>query len=170
MIWLAGRVSPGPHGEAGVRLVAGSGCARCHGKGCQAGSLLRIFGDRQDPWLPLEQVAGWPSDQPLAVGLDSRWLMGAAAGWYGLPVLSVLLVLALAAWSGLAEPVALLLAVVAAVAVWKSLPALFRGALTPHLAVVRQLEDPEVWPQFRDRHCALQSAKSKTRQKEMTKR
>lgn len=142
VVWQIGRVVQGDDGAVRVEFRDPADCRRCtSGKGCGAGQFARLFGRGPPVQLTVPAADALPLGALVRVGIDSRWLLLAAAASYLLPVLAFIAG-ALAAGPGLGrgDVAALTGGVIAAAAASFSSHRLAPGLLRPRMRIGEVLE------------------------------
>lgn len=88
-VWQIGRVVRSDGATVLLELPDPAACGRCRaGQGCGAGQFARLFGRGRALQLSAPSCRYFSLGATVQVGIDSRWLLLAAAAAYLIPVLA----------------------------------------------------------------------------------
>ncbi len=114
-LWQSARIVEDGAGRRWLEFAAVSDCARCRaGQGCGAAQWSRLFGEPRAGRLPLPPECTLASGSAVRAGVSARAVLLAATLAYLTPLLAF--VVTLVALEAVAEPLALLLAAIVALA------------------------------------------------------
>lgn len=142
LVWQVGRLIRGDDGTMLLEFPDPAACARCRsGHGCGAGQMARLFGQHRAVRLPAPAIADRFAQGWVRVGVDSRWLLLAAAAAYLLPLLAFIGgALTAGVFAGGNDAAALLGGLVASAGAWLALRRGLPGLLQPNLKLDPMLE------------------------------
>jgi positive regulator of sigma E activity len=141
-VWQIGRVVQGDGGDRVIEFRDPAACRRCKsGRGCGAGQFARLFGRGRPLRLRAPGVDALPLGAMVRIGIDSRWLLLAAAAGYLVPVLAFIAgAVAAGPMLGQGDGAALIGGLIATAAAWHAIRRLAPGLLRPAVRIGELLE------------------------------